>query len=69
MAKVTNKQTTETAEAAGTAESIYSKEQILASAKFAGRRDILDVLLEDGKEYTITEVNSVMDGWMKKGVK
>lgn len=66
MAKETNKQT---AEAAGTAESKYSKEQILASAKFAGRRDILDVLLADGKEYTIAEVNSVMNGWMKKGVK
>lgn len=52
-----------------TVESKYSKEQILASAKFANRHDILNTLLTDGKEYTIAEVNSVMDSWLKKGVK
>ncbi|MCM1234108.1 MAG: hypothetical protein NC489_28735 [Ruminococcus flavefaciens] len=69
MAKETNKQVAGHTEAAGTVESKYSKEQILGSAKFAGRRDILGALLADGEEYTIAEVGRVMDGWFKKGVK
>lgn len=69
MAKA-QKEVPETAETqAVKTETKYSKEQILGSAKFANRRDILDALLTDGKEYTIAEVNSVMDDWMKKGVK
>jgi len=67
MARETNKQTAGTAEAK--TGSRYTREQILASARFASRADILGVLLTDGKEYTIAEVNSIMDGWMKKGVK
>lgn len=46
----------------------YSKEQILASDRFAKRRDILSVLLKDGKEYNAKEVTAIMDGWFKKGV-
>lgn len=57
------------AQAVGTGKGKYPKEQILASARFANRRDILNALLTDGKEYTIKEVNSIMDGWLKKGVK
>lgn len=65
------KETVETAEvqAVDTEKSKYSKEQILASARFANRHDILNALLTDGKEYTIAEVNDVMDSWLKKGVK
>ena len=47
----------------------FSKEQILASAKFANRRDLLTVLLEDGKSYTAEQVEQVMNDWLKKGVK
>lgn len=57
------------AQTVGKTESKYSKEQILASATFANRRDILNALLDDGKEYTIAEVNNIMNGWLKKGVK
>lgn len=61
MPRETNKQTAEV-------KTRYTREQILASARFAGRADILGVLLTSEKEYTIAEVNSIMDGWMKKGV-
>ena len=64
------KETSETAEVQPVkTESKYSKEQILASARYANRHDILNALLIDGKEYTIAEVDKVMDGWLKKGVK
>lgn len=70
MAK-SQKETMETAEGkvTKTAESRYTKEQILSSATFAGRRDILNVLLTDGEEYTIGKVNRIMDDWLKKEVK
>lgn len=64
------KETSETAEEqVAKTESKYSKKQILASAKYANRHDILNALLTDGKEYTIAEVNNIMDGWFKKGAK
>ena len=48
---------------------VFSKEQILASAKFANRRDLLTVLLEDSRQYSILDVEKVMDDWFKRGVK
>lgn len=64
------KETSETKEAQTVeTESKFSKEQILASARYSNRRDILNALLTDGKEYTIAEVEKIMDGWFKKGVK
>ncbi len=47
----------------------YSKEQILSSVTFVDHHDMLDALLTDGKEYTVEEVNNIMDGWREKGVK
>lgn len=46
-------------------ESVYSKEQIIKSKKYADRRDILNVLLADGKEYTLDDVNTLLDAFMK----
>ncbi len=70
MAVKGQKEVTKTAETqAVKTETKYSKEQILDSAKFANRHDILNALLTDEKEYSIAEVNSVMDSWFKKGVK
>lgn len=48
---------------------VFSKEQILASAKFANRRDLLTVLLNDSRKYSILDVEKVMDDWFKRGVK
>lgn len=37
----------------------HSKEQLLRSQRYAKRRDLLGALLEDGKWYTLEEVDSV----------
>ena len=70
MAKQT-KEAVDTAEVKETAkpEQGFTKEQILASAKYANRRDLLTVLLDDGKPYTAEQVEQVMNDWFKKGVK
>ena len=34
-------------------EPMFSKEQILASARFANRRDLVDALLDEDKSYTM----------------
>lgn len=52
-----------------TIESKFSKEQLLKSKKYANRKDLLGVLLEDKKEYSFTEVDAVIDKFMKRGVK
>ena len=41
-------------------ETEYEKAQIVASARFAWRRDLIDTLLDDGKEYTIPQVESLI---------
>ena len=45
--------------------SAFSKEQILNSKKYENRRDILGVLLADGKEYTFDDVDSLLEKFMK----
>ena len=57
--------TTKTTEAAAT----YSKEQLAASRKYATRRDLIGVLLEDGKSYTFDEVDTLIENYMKGEVK
>ena len=46
-------------------EPVYTKEQILDSKKYAHRRDILGVLLHDEKEYTVKEIDSLLEKFMK----
>lgn len=43
----------------------YTKEQILWSKKYANRRDVLGAILEDDKQYTLTEVDTLLDKFMK----
>jgi len=47
----------------------FSKEQILSSKNFRDRKDLLNVLLKDDKEYSIKEVEQQIDGFMKRKVK
>lgn len=47
----------------------FTKEQLLSAKKYSNRKDILGVLLEDGKEYTIEQVDTLMDKFMKGKVK
>lgn len=43
----------------------FSKEQILSAKKYSNRKDILGVLLEDGKEYSFDQADTLMDDFMK----
>lgn len=38
----------------------FAKSQILASARFADNRDAVEAILDDGKEYTIAEVETLL---------
>lgn len=64
-----SKEKIEKKEAIKTTESKYSKEQLLKSKKYANRKDLLGVLLDDEKEYSFTEVDAEIEKFMKRGVK
>lgn len=50
-------------------EIMFTKEQILASNKYANRRDVLGVILSDDKTYTFEKVDSLLEKFMKGKVK
>ena len=56
---------TEAAAAAAT----YTVDQLAASKRYANRRDIIMALLEDGKAYTLNEVDGLIEKYMKGKVK
>ena len=39
----------------------FSKEQILASARYANRRDLVDALLDKDKSYTFETVDNMIE--------
>ena len=43
----------------------FSKEQLIRSDRFAKRRDLLGALLKDGKLYSIEEVETAIEHYMK----
>ena len=47
----------------------YSKEQLIGSDRYMTRRDLLGALWEDGKRYSIEEVESALENYMKGKVK
>lgn len=47
----------------------FTKGQLLASARFRERRDLLDALLKDGELYTVKTVEEKIEKYMKGGVK
>lgn len=47
----------------------FTKQQLLASARYRDRRDLVSALLEDGKAYTIAEVGQMVDRFMKGKVR
>lgn len=46
---------------------IFSKSHILTFKRYANRRDLLSQLLKDGKNYTLDQVDSLIQNFMKKG--
>lgn len=50
-------------------EPVFSKEQILASDRYANRRDLVDALLDEDKSYTMKTVDNLIEKYMKGQVK
>lgn len=46
----------------------FTKEQILSSQKYKHRKDVVNVVLKDEK-YTLDEVDTLIEKFMKKEVK
>ena len=64
MAKIKGKEPVsvemEVAEPATVEEMRFDKSQLAGSARFAKRRDLVNGLLEDGKSYTVSEVDRMI---------
>lgn len=65
MAKTENAGATVKKEAAPT----FTKDQLAASKRYADLRDLVGVLLEDGKRYTLAEVDEKIETFRKGKVK
>lgn len=50
-------------------EAVYTRKQVMSSQRYANRRDLVSVLLENGKTYTLTEVDALINKFMKGAVK
>jgi len=56
-------------EKAVTKEEKYIKSQIVGSDRYRNRADILNVLLEDNTDYTLSEVDKKLKDFLDKEVK
>ena len=63
------KKKTPVAPAEKAASPVFSKQNILTFGRYAGRRDLLSVLLEEGKMYTIDQVDDLIGHFMKGKVR
>lgn len=46
----------------------YTKEQFLQSKRYTHQRDLINVLLKDGKEYTFDEVDGRINEFLEREV-
>lgn len=53
----------------GKIENLFSKEQLLAAARFQDRKDIVNALLSPDKQYTVEAVEQMIENYMKGQVK
>ncbi len=47
----------------------FTKAQLMASNKYASRKDLIGALLDDNTEYTIEQVDALIEKFMKREVK
>ena len=47
---------------------LFSKEQLLAAERFRGRRDIVNALLAEGGQYTIADVEQMIEKYMRSKI-
>ncbi len=57
------------AEKVNRAEMLFSKEQIAASEKYFGQRDLVEALLDSRKKYTLETVDNLIERYRKGQVK
>ena len=50
-------------------EPVFTKDQISSSKKYAGNRDLIEALLEEGKPYKLSEVDKLINDYKKGAVK
>lgn len=50
-------------------EMAFTKEQLLSSERFRGKRDLLNALLEEDKTYTASQAEEMIEKYMKGKVK
>lgn len=46
-------------------EAVFSKQQFLTAKRYAGKQDLLNALLDDDKQYTIEQVNNMLEKFLK----
>ena len=64
----TRKPKTEETAPPGSNVPVFTKRNILTFKRYAKRRDLLSVLLKDGEEYTMEQVDNLLQNFFKKGV-
>ena len=47
----------------------FVKSQIISSDKYKNRADLLNVLLEDDKEYTLSEIEKKLEDFLSREVR
>ncbi len=57
------------AEKVNRAEMLFSKEQIAASEKYFGQRDLVEAILDSRKKYTLETVDNLIERYRKGQVK
>ena len=62
------KEVAETVEVVEKAAVTYTKEQLYNSKRYAERKDVLMVVLEESKEYTLAEVDELIEKFMNRKV-
>lgn len=45
----------------------HKKERLMASKRYADKRDLISALLDDNKGYTLDETDTLIEGYLKKG--
>ena len=50
-------------------ETKFAKSQIIGSDKYKNRADLLNVLLKDDKEYTLSEIEKKIEDFLSREVK
>ena len=48
---------------------VFTKQQLAESKRYKKQRDLLEALLEDGKTYTIAQVDKITGDYLRKEVK